>query len=320
MDNKLIKGVTVLVLKGAPCSGKTFYVENEAIHDENLQPLRVVNRDNLREILFAGKYVYTPENEKKVVDKEKELILMGLNDGENIIIDDTNLNPKTIEMWEELVKEFNKTHDSIHATIQYKEFYVSYETAITRSKARRAAGGLYIPQNEMLKFYKRYYPEQLREELIDKRVIKEPNTELPQCVICDLDATLALHTGRGPFEWDLISTDAVEPRLKHLLINLFNSGVRIVFVTGRNEGSREETEKWINLNLPELTSGDLKLYSLFMKPDGDFSHGDDYKEKVYHEHIEGKANVMCVFEDSNKCVKRWRELGLLTCQVANSDY
>ena len=57
-----------------------------------------------------------------------------------------------------------------------------------------------------------------------------------------------------------------------------------------------------------------------MKPDGDFSHGDDYKEKVYHEHIEGKVNVMCVFEDSNKCVKRWRELGLLTCQVANNDY
>ena len=66
MEGNLIKGVTVLVLKGAPCSGKTFYVEHEAKYDENLQPLRVVNRDNLREILFAGKYVYTPENEKKV--------------------------------------------------------------------------------------------------------------------------------------------------------------------------------------------------------------------------------------------------------------
>ena len=151
MEGNLIKGVTVLVLKGAPCSGKAFYVENEAMHDENLQPLCVVNRDNLRKILFAGKYVYTPENEKMIVDKEKELIISALSDGKNVIIDDTNLNPKTIQMWEELVKEFNKTHDSIHATIQYKEFYVSYETAITRSKARRDAGGLYIPQNEMLK-------------------------------------------------------------------------------------------------------------------------------------------------------------------------
>ena len=54
MEGNLIKGVTVLVLKGAPCSGKTFYVENEAMHDENLQPLCVVNRDTIRGIMFSG--------------------------------------------------------------------------------------------------------------------------------------------------------------------------------------------------------------------------------------------------------------------------
>jgi hypothetical protein len=57
-----------------------------------------------------------------------------------------------------------------------------------------------------------------------------------------------------------------------------------------------------------------------MRKNNDFSHGDDYKEKVYRDKIEGKYNVLCVFEDSNKCVSRWRELGLLTCQVENSDY
>ena len=313
MEGKLVKNVTVLVLKGAPCSGKSFYVETEAKHDENLQPLRVVNRDTLREILFAGKYVYTPENEKKVVDREKELILMSLNEGENVIIDDTNLAQKTLDMWEDFVKEFNETHDDIHATIRYKEFYVSYETAITRSKARRAAGGLYIPQNEMLKFYKRYYPEQLKEELMDKRVIKEPNTELPQCVICDLDATLALHQGRGPFEWDQIPTDVVEPRLKLLLNNLQSCGAKLIFVTGRPEKAREATIDWLLVN-------DFHDFILLMRDDDDYSHGDDYKEGIYHAHIENQYNVLCVFEDSNKCVNRWRELGLLTCQVANNEY
>lgn len=313
MDNKFIKGVTVLVLKGAPCSGKTFYVNTEAKYDENLQPLRVVNRDTLREILFAGKYVYTPENEKKVVDKEKELILMSLNEGENVIIDDTNLAQKTLDMWEDLVKEFNETHDNIHATIRYKEFYVSFEEAMKRSKARRDAGGLYISHDQMLKFYKSYYPEAIHDELSDKRVIKEPTTELPQCVICDLDGTIALHTGRGPFEWDLIPTDKIDNRLKFMLENFQSNGVYIIFITGRPEKARKATIDWLHTN---------NFYNgiLFMRDDDDYSRGDDYKENVYHIHIENRYNVLCVFEDSNKCVNRWRELGLLTCQVANNDY
>ena len=36
--------------------------------------------------------------------------------------------------------------------------------------------------------------------------------------------------------------------------------------------------------------------------------------------ITSKYNTLCVFEDSNKCVNMWRELGVLTCQVANGDY
>lgn len=57
-----------------------------------------------------------------------------------------------------------------------------------------------------------------------------------------------------------------------------------------------------------------------MRANNDFSHGDDYKRKVYNEHIKDNYNVYCVFEDSNKCVKMWRDEGLLTCQVENSDY
>mgnify|MGYP003290108410 FL=1 len=151
--------------------------------------------------------------------------------------------------------------------------------------------------------------------MTDTRVIREPELKLPSVVICDLDATLALHQGREPFEWDLLKTDKIDPRLR-LLLNHFMGLYKVLFVTGRPESARLATTEW-------LQDPENKLHynwELFMRKNNDFSHGDDYKERVYREEIEGKYNVLCVFEDSNKCVARWRELGLLTCQVENSDY
>ena len=93
-----------------------------------------------------------------------------------------------------------------------------------------------------------------------------------------------------------------------------SDSIPVMFVTGRNNSARQATLDWLNEHLM------FNNWSLFTRDNNDFSSGDDYKEKVYHENIEGKYNVICVFEDSNKCVKRWRELGLLTCQVENNDY
>ena len=151
--------------------------------------------------------------------------------------------------------------------------------------------------------------------MTDKRVIREPEVRLPSVVICDLDATLALHQGREPFEWDLLKTDKIDPRLR-LVLNNYMALHKVVFITGRPESARLATTEW--LQDPENKLHDN--WVLYMRKNNDFSHGDDYKEKVYREKIEGKYNVLCVFEDSNKCVSRWRELGLLTCQVENSDY
>ena len=40
----------------------------------------------------------------------------------------------------------------------------------------------------------------------------------------------------------------------------------------------------------------------------------------WEKEIKNEYNTLCVFEDSNKCVDMWRDLGILTCQVANGDY
>lgn len=292
----------LIILQGPPCSGKsTWAAEYKRQEDPEVV---IVNRDDIRFELGNGKY--TMKREDEVTEIEYNRVFEGLKEGKTVILDATNLNPTYLKKWLELPVEY---------TYKIKEFYVPYAEAMKRSKARKEAGGLYINRNTMTHFYKKYYNSEFREELTDKRVIREPELNLPSVVICDLDATLALHQGREPFEWDLLKTDKIDPRLR-LLLNHFMGLYKVVFVTGRPESARLATTEW--LQDPENKLHDN--WVLYMRKNNDFSHGDDYKEKVYREKIEGKYNVLCVFEDSNKCVTRWRELGLLTCQVENSDY
>lgn len=292
----------LIILQGPPCSGKsTWAAEYKRQEDPEVV---IVNRDDIRFELGNGKY--TMKREDEVTEIEYNRVIEGLKEGKTVILDATNLNPTYLKKWLELPVEY---------TYKIKEFYVPYAEAMKRSKARKEAGCLYINRNTMTHFYKKYYNSEFRDELTDKRVIREPELNLPSVVICDLDATLALHQGREPFEWDLLKTDKIDPRLR-LLLNHFMGLYKVVFVTGRPESARLATMEWLGDPQNKLHDN----WVLYMRKNNDFSHGDDYKEKVYREHIEGKYNVLCVFEDSNKCVSRWRELGLLTCQVENSDY
>ena len=292
----------LIILQGPPCSGKSTWAAEYKRQDD--PEVIIVNRDDIRLEINNGKY--TMEREDEVTEIEYYRVINGLKDGKTVILDATNLNPIYLKKWLRLPIEY---------TYEFKEFYVPYAEAMRRSKARRDSGGLYINHNVMTRFYKKYYPKEFREELTDRRVIREPEVRLPSVVICDLDVTLALHQGREPFEWDLLKTDKIDPRLR-LLLNNFMGLYKVLFVTGRPESTRLATTEWLQDPENKLHSN----WELFMRKNNDFSHGDDYKEKVYRENIEGKYNVLCVFEDSNKCVTRWRELGLLTCQVENSDY
>ena len=57
-----------------------------------------------------------------------------------------------------------------------------------------------------------------------------------------------------------------------------------------------------------------------MRPLNEYRSGEIVKKELWEKYVEPYYNTLCVFEDSNKCVDMWRDLGLLTCQVANGDY
>ena len=294
----------LFILSGPPCSGKSTW-SNE--YKQTIDPdVVIANRDTIRYELGNGKYVQNREDD--VTKIEAERVENGMMEDKTVILDDTNLNPKYIQPWYDLAEKYGYE-------VEEKEFYVPYAEAMKRSKARKESGGLYIPKEVMQRFYKRYYKERFEKEMSDYRLstMVQYDPELPDCIICDLDGTLAMHTGRTPFEWDRLGEDEIDHRLKRVIEACYCNNIRPIFVTSRPDNVREETKRWLD----NKTWCD---YILIMRDANDFSHGQDCKKQLYEKHIKGKYNVIAVFEDSNKCVEMWRNEGLLTLQVQNGDY
>lgn len=301
MKSKMEKKIIILI--GPPCSGKSTWVkEYQGGHPD----AAVTCRDTIRYEVGGG--VYTMEHEDKVNEIEDKECNEALSAGKTLIVDGTNLNPKYLTKWYDLAEKYGYE-------IENKHFYVPYKVAMERSEKRKAEGGLYVNKKIMQSFYKRYYKEEFEKEITDYRIFNTAEflTGREFCVISDLDGTLAMHTGRTPFEWDRINEDRIDERLRTILLSMQRSGVKVIFITGRPESAIEATKTWLD----EHFGND---YILFMRKEGDFSKGDVYKKEIYENHVKQKYDVLCVYEDSNRCVEMWRNEGLLTLQVQNCDY
>lgn len=144
----------------------------------------------------------------------------------------------------------------------------------------------------------------------------------PKAYIFDIDGTLAdcshrLHHITGSKKdydafYAACTDDDLIINVAELCLNLsINS--RVIYITGRPERIRGETNRWIIKNR-------LPCPLVYMRRDGD--HRPDYviKQEIYEREIKDKYDVIGVFEDRQQCVDMWRKLGLTCFQVANGNY
>jgi hypothetical protein len=85
-----------------------------------------------------------------------------------------------------------------------------------------------------------------------------------------------------------------------------------VFVTGRPEDYRAETEEWLRNNGMQPTR-------LFMRPEGDYRSDVEIKREIHEKYIKG-APVFFVVDDRDAVVAMWRELGYKCLQCQKGDY
>lgn len=139
---------TLIIFRGPPASGKTTVAKQYVL--DNPEDCVRVSRDDIRQML--GKY-WVPSRENLVSDIETNSIKVALVNGYDVIIDATNLNPKTMAKWQKMASDLN-------VYIQTREFLISYEEAVKRDKGRE----LEVGEKTIRGFYERYYPEELKND------------------------------------------------------------------------------------------------------------------------------------------------------------
>lgn len=130
----------MLILSGIPASGKSTFAKQFV--KENDGWVRI-NKDDIRRMF--GEY-WLPKRESLVEDAEYSIAEDAAFFGWNIIVDDTNLNPKYIKVWKDFANDFKYE-------IEYKEFKVSLEQALEWDSKRENPVG----ENVIRGFYKKYY-------------------------------------------------------------------------------------------------------------------------------------------------------------------
>ena len=148
----------------------------------------------------------------------------------------------------------------------------------------------------------------------------------PKAIIVDIDGTLAniqhrVHfiEGPGKKDWDgfnsVLHLDEPKKEIMEIVraMKFYDENLAILLVTGRFNTHRLETVEW-------LLKHQVDWQGLYMRCDGDYRSDAIIKRIIYRDIIEPHYNVVAVFEDRDKVVKMWRELGLTCLQVAEGDF
>ena len=302
----------IIVLQGPPACGKSTKAK-ELLNEYGTDKAVIVCRDSIRE--SCGEYWVT-SREDYITDLEEFAVKNALARDLIPIIDATNLNPKTIAKWRALAEEYK-------TDIEWIEVVVPYSEALKRdSNPNRTRP---VGKKVLRSFYTRYYPD-LIAPMTDERLMVE-FTSKPKAIIVDIDGTVALRDGRSPFDYGKAYSDKADHRMAHLLKSLIGDcDYKVFFVTGREDigDCRRITTSWLNDNIYPVQGHDgfvpISNWELLMRAEGDHRSDDVVKKEIYEKRIAPWYDVVIVFDDRDKVVKMWRDLGLLCGQVYYGDF
>ena len=282
----------IIMLKGLPASGKSTWAKEKI--NENSNYIRI-NKDDIRESI-TGKW--TAKKEKIVISIRNSLIKTGISLGKNVIIDDTNLNPKHEQSLKTLAQELG-----VEFEVNDSFLKVPVEECVERDIKRDKSVGYKV-------IYKMYYDYLYQDP--SKKIVNSSNKKR-RCVICDIDGTLAHnYGGRNIYDLTRVKEDTPDPLVCAVLDGLDSTfGIDyldIIIVSGREDNCRKETEEWLYHNM-------IPYKALYMRKSGDKRDDAIVKEEIYKEFIEPEYCVLGVIDDRNKVVRMWEKLGVKVMKV-----
>lgn len=293
---------------GLPASGKT-------THARTLDAFRF-NLDDYRKMLW-GESEWTHDKEHVAVSALIAGVRSAVAAGHDVVIDNTHLTPG-------LPKQYRKELSSMGVEFRVHDFTgVDIEECKRRDDERTDGyvGEIVIDRLAHNHAKARKNGWRLTDKWMNStpKFTPEPyemRPDLPQVVLCDIDGTVAVHGDeRGHYDYDKVSTDVPNDGIIRV-VQALAENYEVIFVSGREDRCREDTEEWLWKN--NLSDGENKL---LMRLTGD--HRPDYiiKSELFDAHIRNKYDVLAVFDDRNQVVTQcWRAMGLPTLQVAPGDF
>jgi FMN phosphatase YigB (HAD superfamily) len=152
------------------------------------------------------------------------------------------------------------------------------------------------------------------------------NKVMDKWVIFDLDGTLADIEDRrqlctkenGKMDWnkffDPENIKLDKPNMPVIMMAqaLTAFGYKIAIFSGRSAKTKDATKDWLHKQ-------DIKLDILKMRPERNFRPDEQLKLEWLND-MDWKDNVVAVFDDRDKVVNMWREIGLTCMQVAPGNF
>ena len=132
-------------------------------------------------------------------------------------------------------------------------------------------------------------------------------------VICDVDGTLAIRDGRGPFDFAKVGTDQPNHDVVRLVQIIASAGLSVVYLSGRPESCRGATETWLQLHVGVPGA-------LFMRENGDVRSDEEVKRELLDRAVADHEEILLVIDDRDRVVRMWRDLGLTCLQVADGNF
>lgn len=306
---------TVIALRGIPGSGKSTYARERLLGDEPDGTVVRINNDELVDMLFNSGWRRQPGIAEILKDTREALLKLYLQTPliETIIIDNTNLNVRTVAELQKITLRFGANF-----VVNDTMLRVDVETCIARDAVRpRPVGGDVI--RKMAKDAAKLSP--WKSPNYEVPVIEKYDNyqlALPWCCIFDIDGTLALNTGgRNIHDETRVLQDTASWPVLGLYMQIAKFDQSVVFMTGRHETCRQDTLAWLQMRIDETITND----QLHMRGADDNRPDFIVKYELFQEHVADKYRVAGCFDDRDQVVDLWRnKLGLPTFQVSNGDF
>lgn len=310
---------TLTVMVGLSGSGKS--VLSRRWVEEGYGKVLRFNRDSLRLMLYPG-VVWDKggkHNEDYVRRYEQEGVKMALRMGRDVIVDDTNCVRRTRYGWEELARDARVKFRLVLMTTSVQECVERdakrtglehVGEIVIRRQAKDLSEAVVTPQMYEV-------AEPCRADM-DKEAFRnhEFALRLPkaQVVLCDIDGTLADHTGvRSPFDESKVLLDNPRSVVVQWVQALYPH-YNVVIVSGRHSSCGEDTEEWLNqYGIPHD--------ALLMRDAGDNRSDVIIKNELLHLLLEtiSKQDVAFALDDRPRVIEGvWKANGVRVFPVAGT--